>query len=68
MPGKNTSTYQRLNFNKKQGVFYDKTPQKVLAMQDPYNALSYDTVLSIQCVEPSNNYTFVLENYKTQKP
>ena len=63
MPGKNNS-YQRLFFNKTHGEYYDKTPQKVLIMQDPYNISSYCTTLGIQCKEPTNNFTTVLENYK----
>lgn len=57
------SSYQHLYFNKTQGIFYDKNPQKVLSMQDPYNDLSYCTVVATQYKNPNNRRTSVLENY-----
>jgi len=63
MPTRNNS-YQSLNYDIKQGVFYNRLPQKVLTMEDPYNKTSYSTYISTECKIPHNTFHKILENYK----
>ena len=64
---KSTNSYQRLSHDVQEGVYYDRTPQKVLTMQDPYNPLSYQTVLETMCVSRPNTRQVVMENFQQVK-
>ena len=61
---KNCSSYQRLSLNKKEGVYSNVYPQKVLTMQDPYNLSSYNIDLETQCKGPNNSRSTIMENFK----
>lgn len=64
---KNYGSYQKLGLDAKYGVYVDKQPQRVLAMEDPYNPWSYYSYVGIECSTPSNKQLPVLENYRKRR-
>lgn len=63
MPGNKRSSYQKLSHDKKLGLYTVNKPQKVLAMQDPNNCISYNTYLSTEyIIPPTNKFSTILGN------
>ena len=60
---KKSCSYLKLSHNAQQGIYYDKTPQKVLTAQDPNNPLSYQIQLETVLIQKPNPQNAILENY-----
>ena len=60
---KNINNYERLNHITKLRTYIPVSPMTVLSMQDPYNQLSYNTVVSTLCKPVDNKSIRIMENY-----